>query len=97
MLFALLFDKLVFGTNPTVLSFMGSLLILGSALYVATQKETLKQKAEAEKVKQAAAQASGRNVEMQTRQSNQLKDEERGLVQGMDTSNETNESGAAKI
>jgi len=38
MLFALTFDKLVFGTSPGVLSIIGSSLILGSAIYVAVQK-----------------------------------------------------------
>ena len=35
MLFALAFDKLVFNTSPAGLSIAGSMLILGSALYVA--------------------------------------------------------------
>lgn len=39
MLFALTFDKLVFGTTPTALSIIGSSLILGSAIYVAVHKE----------------------------------------------------------
>ncbi|KAJ4357857.1 uncharacterized protein N0V89_002434 [Didymosphaeria variabile] len=39
MLFALSFDKLVFGTTPSALSIVGSSLILGSAIYVATHKE----------------------------------------------------------
>ncbi|KAF1976023.1 hypothetical protein BU23DRAFT_529200 [Bimuria novae-zelandiae CBS 107.79] len=39
MLFALTFDKLVFGTTPSALSIVGSSLILGSAIYVATHKE----------------------------------------------------------
>lgn len=42
MLFALTFDKLVFGTTPGWLSIMGSSLILGSAIYVAMHKETAK-------------------------------------------------------
>lgn len=44
MLFALSFDKLVFGTTPTWLSIIGSSLILGSAIYVAVQKDTAKSK-----------------------------------------------------
>ncbi|KAK5129623.1 hypothetical protein LTR08_003022 [Meristemomyces frigidus] len=36
MLFALTFDKLVFGHSPDVMSMAGSTLILGSAIYVAT-------------------------------------------------------------
>jgi hypothetical protein len=39
MLFALGFDKLVFGTTPGALSIIGSSLILGSAIYVAMQEE----------------------------------------------------------
>ena len=35
MLFALAFDKIVWGTVPGALSIVGSSLILGSALYVA--------------------------------------------------------------
>jgi drug/metabolite transporter (DMT)-like permease len=38
MLFALLFDRWVFGTVPGVWSLLGSGLILGSAIYVAVQK-----------------------------------------------------------
>ena len=44
MLFALGFDKLVFGTTPGFLSILGSSLILGSAIYVAIQKENAKSK-----------------------------------------------------
>jgi uncharacterized membrane protein len=39
MLFALGFDKLIFGTTPGWLSIIGSSLILGSAVYVAVQKD----------------------------------------------------------
>lgn len=42
MLFALSFDKLVWGTTPGALSIIGSSLILGSAIYVAMHKETSK-------------------------------------------------------
>lgn len=38
MLFAMLFDRLVFGTVPGLWSLLGSGLILGSAIYVAVQK-----------------------------------------------------------
>ncbi|KAK5012020.1 hypothetical protein LTR16_005022, partial [Cryomyces antarcticus] len=61
MLFALAFDKLVFGTTPGILSILGSSLILGSAIYVAMQKAAAGSKPVAE----------GR-------------DEERGLVNGVD-------------
>ncbi|KAF2204744.1 hypothetical protein GQ43DRAFT_121277 [Delitschia confertaspora ATCC 74209] len=46
MLFALSFDKLVWGTTPGVLSIIGSSLILGSAIYVAVQKENAGMKKE---------------------------------------------------
>lgn len=39
MLFALAFDKLVWGTTPSMISLVGSSLILGSAIYVALQKQ----------------------------------------------------------
>ncbi|KAI7153741.1 hypothetical protein KC319_g15122 [Hortaea werneckii] len=40
MLFALAFDKLVFGHTPDLMSIAGSTLIVGSALYVATFADT---------------------------------------------------------
>ena len=43
MLFALAFDKLVWGTTPGVLSIVGSSLILGSALYVAVQNNKVQE------------------------------------------------------
>ncbi|KAH6875299.1 hypothetical protein BKA58DRAFT_467113 [Alternaria rosae] len=39
MFFALGFDKLIWGTTPSALSIVGSSLILGSAIYVAMNKE----------------------------------------------------------
>ena len=42
MLFALFFDKLVFGTTPNAWSVVGSGLILGAAVWVAVQKEATK-------------------------------------------------------
>ncbi|KAF3034246.1 hypothetical protein E8E12_005169 [Didymella heteroderae] len=39
MLFALSFDKLIWGTTPGTLSIIGSSLILGSAIYVAMYRE----------------------------------------------------------
>ena len=40
MIFALAFDKLVFGSTPDSWSILGSSLVLGSALYIAAHKET---------------------------------------------------------
>jgi hypothetical protein len=48
MLFALAFDKLVWGTTPGTLSIIGSSLILGSAIYVAMRKEDPKKATERE-------------------------------------------------
>jgi hypothetical protein len=42
MLFALGFDKVIFGTTPAPLSIIGSSLILGSAIYVAVHKDEAK-------------------------------------------------------
>jgi len=46
MFFALGFDKLIWGTTPSALSIVGSSLILGSAIYVAMNKEEPKNAAE---------------------------------------------------
>lgn len=39
MLYALFFDKVVFGQTPGFMSIIGSTLILGSAVYMAVRKE----------------------------------------------------------
>jgi hypothetical protein len=44
MLFALAFDKIVWGLSPGVVSIVGSSLILGSAVYVALHRENASQK-----------------------------------------------------
>jgi hypothetical protein len=49
MLFALTFDKLVWGTTPGALSIIGSSLILGSAIYVAMRREDPKKPTERER------------------------------------------------
>ena len=46
MLFALGFDKLIFGHTPGVMSILGSSLILGSAIVVAIQKDPAREKAQ---------------------------------------------------
>lgn len=85
MLFALIFDRLVFGTDPSVLSLVGSSLILGSAIYVAMQKEGMKQRLEAEKAEEQANINSGRIMEMR-RTDNRMNemDEEIALVVQLD-------------
>lgn len=40
MLFALGFDRFFFGTTPSLMSITGSTLILGSAIYMALQRES---------------------------------------------------------
>jgi len=85
MLFALLFDKLIFGTTPTMLSLLGSGLILSSAIFIAVRKANIKQKEEEEKLKQAASTTSGNDIEMQTRATHETRaEEQQGLVQGID-------------
>jgi hypothetical protein len=44
MLFALAFDKIVWGLSPGVISIVGSSLILGSAIYVALHRENASHK-----------------------------------------------------
>lgn len=39
MLFALFWERLIWGTSPGWLSIFGSIMILGSALYVGTRKQ----------------------------------------------------------
>ena len=46
MFFALGFDKLIWDTTPSALSIVGSSLILGSAIYVAMNKEEPKKNVE---------------------------------------------------
>jgi hypothetical protein len=68
MLFALGFDKIIFGTTPALLSILGSSLILGSAIYVALHKEAANSKEGPER--NLAVASSG--------------EEELGLVDGME-------------
>jgi len=88
MIFALIFDKLVFGTNPNLTSMFGSTLIVSSAIYIALQKESIKQREEARKALEQAAAANGRSLEMESRSNGHSKDEEVGLVRGIDRTNE---------
>ncbi|KAI9753737.1 MAG: TOR complex subunit lst8 [Chaenotheca gracillima] len=76
MLFALAFDKILWGTTPGVLSIIGSSLILGSAIYVALQKD-------AEKKKQP-----GTGDGAATAAASNFRDEERGLVDGMESNDD---------
>jgi len=59
MLFALSFDKLIWGTTPGALSIIGSSLILGSAIYVAMHKESPEM---AEVVRERGDQEEGRGL-----------------------------------
>lgn len=89
MLFALVFDKLVFGNNPALTSVLGSLLIVGSAIYIALQKESAKQRAEAEKVKMEEGMGANGGTRMEMVEGvkgvrGSRDDERGGLVAGMD-------------
>lgn len=75
MLFALAFDKIVFGTVPGWLSIIGSSLILGSAIYVALNKE-----AAAPKDSPSADTSNSTSTAVAAA----VADEELGLVAGMD-------------
>ncbi|KAI9838506.1 MAG: hypothetical protein M1838_004554 [Thelocarpon superellum] len=68
MLFALAFDKLVWGTNPDLTSVTGGSLILGAAIYVAACQGSRKSALES-----TDAHKNGETA-----------DEERGLVNGID-------------
>ncbi|KAL1624486.1 hypothetical protein SLS54_003827 [Diplodia seriata] len=68
MLFALAGDKVVFGTGPDGWGWAGSLLILGSAVFVAVRKERAR----------GGGGGGGR------REEGVVRDEERGLVEGID-------------
>lgn len=97
MLFALIFDKLVFGTKPTLLSLLGSSLILGSAIYIAIQKDSIKRRADAEKARQQASSSTGSEVEMQSARvrsmSEPQRDENVALVSDMDQQDEDKDIG----
>lgn len=91
MVFALIFDKLCFGTNPSILSVLGGTMILGSAIYVAMEKEHIKQQQEAERLRQEEAAAGRTEVEMTSRarsislgvrRGGGSSDEENGLTNG---------------
>jgi len=85
MLFALLFDKLIFGTTPSMLSLLGSGLILSSAIFIAVRKANLKQREEEERMKQVASTASENDIEMQNPTMLEARvEEQQGLVRGMD-------------
>ena len=95
MVFALIFDKLVFGTNPALLSVLGSTMILGSVIYVAMEKAHMKQRQDAEQARQEEARAGREEMEMSgarglclARPRRASRDEEEGPVDGVDKPNE---------
>ena len=102
MIFALIFDKAVFGHNPALTSLVGSILIVTSAMYIALQKESQKQRAQEEKAKQevqvGAGSSSVQMSEMQHQRSRSAslpaRDEEAGLVSGVDADDEDTVEGA---
>lgn len=79
MLFALFFDKVVFGHTPDILSIIGSSLVLGSAIYVAVQKSNAN----------SGRETGGRGYAINNESARgDRRDEERGLVEGMDDDDE---------
>ena len=89
MIFALFFDKLIFGHNPALTSLAGSCMIVASALYIAFQKEAQKRHKEADQAKELEGASSGVQMgEMDRARSRSLSrpyemnDEERGLITG---------------
>lgn len=62
MLFALAFDKIIFGHTPGWVSIIGSSLILGSAIFVAVQKDASKNKQINESSASAADEESQRGL-----------------------------------
>ena len=63
MLFALAFDKLVWDSTPGLASIVGSSLILGSAVYVAVQKDSVKGTGKAEDGDQESGLVNGIDAE----------------------------------
>lgn len=77
MLFALAFDKLVWDTTPGVASLVGSSLILGSAVYVAVQKNNVKGGGKAEDMDQERGLVDGMDAE------DEEQDNGRGTLRGV--------------
>ncbi|EPS37337.1 hypothetical protein H072_8983 [Dactylellina haptotyla CBS 200.50] len=76
MIFALIWDKALWNTLPSWTSWLGSFMILGSAVYVAVQKNKKKNPANVSK------------REARARRHVQSEDEERGLVGGKGSDDE---------
>lgn len=100
MLFAILFDKLIFGTNPSVLSLLGSSCILGSAIYIAMQKQSMQAQQElAAKQRQADSPAPAFAMAQRPSHARRhsrttslaLREEQTGLVEGMDAEDDEEE------
>lgn len=77
--FSLMSDRLVFGVSPTLLSIIGSSLVLGSAAYVALKSADLKEAAQRKRDGIEAEGGIGADG---------VADEERGLIEGMDVGDE---------
>lgn len=100
MLFALIFDKAIFGHNPSLTSLVGSVMIVTSAMYIAFHKASLKRRAEEEKERQQTGNGSVHMTEVRRSWSTprtgstlvHVQDEEQGLVEGIDA----NDGGATE-
>ena len=64
MLYALAFDKFVFGQTPGTMSIIGSTLILGSAVYMSVHRNGSSSSKEAEQVRDPDGRAGGDEEEM---------------------------------
>ncbi|KAF3905766.1 hypothetical protein AA313_de0203454 [Arthrobotrys entomopaga] len=85
MIFALIWDKLIWNTWPTWTSWLGSFMIIGSALYVSIQKNRSKEPAKVSK-REARARRHVQNA-----------DEERGLVSAKGSDDEDDSEDGASL
>lgn len=76
MLFALTFDKLIFGHTPGLMSILGSSLILGSAIIVAIQQDPNRGQPNKDGVREERGSADVEDEESRT-----------GLISGMEVQN----------
>ncbi|KAK6535228.1 hypothetical protein TWF694_001696 [Orbilia ellipsospora] len=85
LIFALIWDKLIWDTWPTWTSWLGSFMIVGSAVYVAVQKNKSKEPAKVSK-REARARRHVQNA-----------DEERGLVSAKGSDDEDDSEDGASL
>ena len=91
MIFALIFDRLIFGHNPTLTSMAGSIMIVTSALYIAVQKQAAKQRADEDKTKEREMTNGNLHMRQLNYPRTRSHDEERGFMQEADDDEEATE------